>query len=144
YNKASSTLGRGKYIARFLPQSLARLFLTYLVYIRPLEIQFSKAVYSDRPTSLYEKYLFVRKGCLVSSSRISSLLQEIFSKIGCDHIGINRYRQVAISFMEKNMRVTSIDDNDDSNSKDDAQDLLDIQVRHSKDVALRNYAIVNL
>ena len=84
----------------------------------------------------------MRNGCLVDSNLLTSLIQGLFIKVGVNNLGINRYRQCAISFMEKNLRSFKDFDNLEEDEEDEElSDLYDFQAAHSRTVALSNYAV---
>ncbi|KAJ8103445.1 hypothetical protein POJ06DRAFT_1113 [Lipomyces tetrasporus] len=61
YNKTTSLIGKERFIVHLIPARLEKLFLTYLIYVRPLERIFTGAIYRSSSNEIlfgYQQYLF--------------------------------------------------------------------------------------
>lgn len=141
YNKTSNNMVRDKYIARALPSPVAKLLITYLAVVRPMERMLLHVVTDgDNYDSLYDKYgthLWISPTGLYDSRAFSAILRDGLQPFLRFQVGLADMRHILIGFWRRvidsrAMKTVGFDQV--------LEAIGDLQAGHSSDVALAHYA----
>lgn len=88
------------FIPTVLPPVLTQLFLSYLLVIRPLEIEFAAFLYNATTAKLYSEFLFVVKGKRMKSCNFSQVIRNWFHSTQSSRydVGCHKTRQALEEF----------------------------------------------
>jgi superfamily II DNA helicase RecQ len=127
YNKTRHNMQMDKLIARFFPPRLGRLFLYYLVIIRPLEKMWADDVFGPGKSFDYRHLVFVRFAKPMRSPHFSKVLYDSSLHHINIGLGIHDYRQ----FVKAVLRIVLNIDYD--NGEEDTIDVADASFGHSRE-----------
>jgi hypothetical protein len=120
-------------IARYLPDHISQLFLSYLIIARPLELIFLRAVFGQAAEAVAANFLFHKSGVRWESADLSASIRAHFlTYLRVDDITVASYRhiQVAISRLHRT----------DQALFEDGDEVEDLQAGHSTGIARAHYA----
>ena len=144
YNKTRNMINAPDKVARFLPKSLSQLVVTYLYYIRPMEIFVVSQLYGEMAKIEMETYLFVRakqKCFRYDGDLVCDVFKDTYLDIDARlSLNIQQYRHVSTGFSEK--LIT----NNDTTCHGDMliNNLVQQQAGHTAKTAANIYALSNM
>lgn len=132
YHKGSNQYGMDKVIPRFLPDSVSKLLIVYLAYVRPVEVYFLQALGQHAAAKVHETYLFSAAGKQWDPNHLTAVLGTTFLRNTNVHVNSQTWRQMAVAISNKR-RINLF-----ATPKDSVQDL---QAAHTTTTAEEHYAI---
>lgn len=136
--KTETTTGREVFIPRYVPPELQALLEQYLIIVRPVEEQLAYQAYGEEERNLYEEYVWVQMGRVISGEDFSDCLEEYTERyIGCA-LSIQPWRHMAISwtreYLGDEMQLEK------EKEKGEHEDVLAAQTGHSEVIRQLRYA----
>ena len=95
--KSESLVQHEEFIPVKLPPELCRLYITYLLIIRPVEINFARRLWGQDAATLYHEYLYVMNGARLLEERFYVQFKEWTGDYFRCTIGVRGYRQSVIT-----------------------------------------------
>jgi hypothetical protein len=158
-HKSIGQTGKGKFIHRFLPESVGELLVYYLWLVLPFWYTVKGAASGNlyRSTFVWSKDLVFREAGkkigtndLWDTNKLSSILNRMVKKMIGTDMNVSSWRHIAIAFSRRYLRHHFGDPSDDDNEEDDdmdddevaienIDDVYDFQAAHSPGVAIRVY-----
>ncbi|KAK9247035.1 P-loop containing nucleoside triphosphate hydrolase protein [Lipomyces tetrasporus] len=139
YNKTTSLTGMERFIIHLLPARLEKLFLSYLIYIRPFEKLLAGGLYKVNNYIIegYQQYLFTGYKGRFGAERLREIIQQKTSLSTTLHTKLNaqELRQALVAFLDQfagHSKAVGSDNEDYAH---------DIQSGHSSRMAITHYAI---
>jgi len=95
--KSESLVQHEDFIPVKLPPELAVLLRKYLLFIRPIEINFARRIWGQQAAELYHEYLYVSQGKRLQEDTFYRNFKEFTSATFKCRIGVRGYRQMVIT-----------------------------------------------
>ena len=93
YNKTRSFKVCDTLIPRYLDPETSKLFLAYVVFVRPLEVILVREYFGEEACSRQSLHLFASLGMMWSDDRICQVIDTLFTVYGIPNYNVRRYRQ---------------------------------------------------
>jgi hypothetical protein len=141
YHKGQSRYGTQKYIPRFLPYSVGRLLLAYLLYLVPFESVYLRKIHSWPPLSGERTHrLWCCKRGVWDTQRLTDILKrECLQSFGTD-ITTASWRHISIAMMRHWVQNPNGCEDDSLSTSKDSEDASELQAGHSTEVGNLRYA----
>ena len=98
YNKTEALTGFTTPILRFLPREVAMLMFTYLVYIRPVEVVFTRSLYGEQAAIDCATFLLFSKGQRMDAEAVRQAFKLTMTEFRLP-LSVSQYRQVIIGLL---------------------------------------------
>ncbi|KAK9357358.1 hypothetical protein V1504DRAFT_72661 [Lipomyces starkeyi] len=139
YNKTTYLTGVERFIVHLVPARLEKLFLCYLIYIRPFEKLLAGALYKVTNPIIegYQQYLFSGDKGRFGAERLRKIIEHRTGQSAALHSALNAQglRQALIAFLDQYAglaKAVGVFDDDYAQ---------DVQSGHSSQMAVSHYAI---
>ena len=136
YGKADGQRGRQQPVARFLDRGTSVLLVSYLTYVREMEIVASGVLHTEDATARYGQLLAVKGGQAMSSRELSKGMDRMFLTHLKVSVTLGPWRHMAVAWMHRFLGYTSV-------SELTANGAVDSQAGHSQRVASQRYGRSN-
>ena len=120
YNKTRHNVQKDKFVARFFPPRLGRLFLYYLAIIRPLEKIWAADVFGVEKSYGYRHLVFVRYAKPMQTPQFSKALYDSSLNHINIGLGIHDYRHLIKAILRIVLSIDYDNDEEDDTGVEDA------------------------
>ncbi|KDR66654.1 hypothetical protein GALMADRAFT_147700 [Galerina marginata CBS 339.88] len=133
-SKTESMIRREVFIPAKCPPEVTSLLQTYLVVVRPLEVELAYHLYGPHSVRQYREYLWMNDGARTIPKQMYTSVANFFSEY-CDApgVGVREYRQICVE-------ISRLFLGSEADIRRDRSDLIDNMMNHSTEATEVQYA----
>ncbi|QRW13079.1 hypothetical protein RhiLY_12078 [Ceratobasidium sp. AG-Ba] len=136
YSKIGSITQRDRVIVHGLPWEVTELFMILHALVRPLTVDWTFELYGEARARVQELTLMASEGTLITSDRMSHLLEQLTLEHTGLAMGYRRWRHCGIAVMRCHILILEADEEGDV-----ANSVFDMQAAHTTKLANALYAL---